>query len=139
MRRRALAVVLVALAASPWSVPAAWAAFAASVTTTGTSFASYTVPTPGNVRCSGLTSPTSSRVLWDAVAPPVGQTIAYVVTQPDGRQATTAATFFQLPAVTLTAGQYAIQAQISSGWLSQPTTITVSLGVLGLLYLCRTP
>jgi hypothetical protein len=55
--------------------------------------------------------------VWDAVTPPPGDTIAYVVTQPGGAETTTS----------------------SSGWRSQATTITVSLGALGLLYLCSTP
>ncbi|HZV72167.1 MAG TPA: hypothetical protein VFF79_00475 [Conexibacter sp.] len=141
MRRRALAaaVAAAALGTSPWAAPAAWAAFAATVTTSGTSLAAYTVPTPGNIRCSGLTSLASSRILWDAVAPPAGDTIVYAVTLPSGGTTTTSATFYQLPAVTLMPGQYAVQAQISSGWRSAATTITVSLGALGLLYLCRTP
>jgi hypothetical protein len=52
-------------------------------------------------------------------------------------ETTTSAAFYQLPAVSLP-GQYAVQAQISSGWRSSATTITVSLGALG-LYVCRTP
>lgn len=136
MRRCALGIALAA-ATAPGAV--AWAAFGATVTTSGTSFGAYTVPVPGNIRCTGLLQLSTSRILWDAVAPPAGQTVDYVVTLPDRRTATTSATFYQLPAVTLVAGQYAVQARISSGWLSQPTTISVSLGALGLLYVCRTP
>lgn len=74
----------------------------------------------------------------DAVSPPAGDTIAYVVTAPGGGTTTTSAAFCQLPGVMLASGQYAVQAQISSGWRSQATTITVGLGVLG-LYTCSTP
>jgi hypothetical protein len=77
--------------------------------------------------------------VWDAVTPPSGDTIVYVVTPPGGRATTTSATSFQLPTISLTSGQYAVRAQISSGWQSQAATITVSLGALGLLYLCSTP
>jgi hypothetical protein len=140
MMRRALALAAVAatLATSPWLAPAAWAAFA-SVVGVNASFASYSVPTPDNIRCSGLTSLTSSRIAWDAVTPPAGDTIVYVVTDPSRRVTTTSATFHQLPTISLLTGQYAVQAQISSGWRSQPATITVALTALGLLYLCSTP
>jgi hypothetical protein len=141
MSRRALALAAAtaALAASSWMAPAAWAAFLASVTTSGGGFATYAVPIPGNIRCSGLTSLSSSRILWDAVTPPAGDTMHYVVTQPGGATTTTSATFYQLPAVSLMPGQYAVRAQISSGWQSQAATITVGMNVLGLLYTCSTP
>lgn len=136
MRRCAVALALVAVAAAPGAV--AWAAFGGVVSAGAASLATYTVPTPANVRCQGLTSLTSSRIVWDAVAPPAGQAVDYVVTLPGGRTTTTSATFHQLPLITLP-GQYAVQARIDSGWLSQPTTITVTLTALGLLYLCRAP
>jgi len=136
MSRRLLAAAVAALATG--LTPAAWASFLTSVGTSGTGFASYTVPTPANIRCSGLSSPTSSKILWDAVAPPPGDAIAYVVTQPGGGTTTTSAASYALPAVSLTSGQYAVQAQISSGWRSAATTVTVGVGVLG-LYTCRTP
>lgn len=140
MSRRALvaAALGATLAASPWLAPAAWAAFAATVGANA-SFVSYTVPAPGNIRCSGLALLSSSRIVWDAVTPPAGDTVAYVVTDPSRRVTTTSATFYQLPAISLLTGQYAVQAQISSGWTSQPATITVGLTALGLLYLCSTP
>lgn len=139
MSRRALAAAAgLALAMSPWLAPAAWAAFLASVATSGTSFAAYTVPAPTNIHCSGLSSLTTSKILWNAVTPPPGDTIAYAVTQPGGATTTTSATSFTLPAISLTSGQYAVQAQISSGWRSSAATITVGLGVLG-LYTCSTP
>ena len=140
MRPRALALAAVAatLATSPWLAPAAWAAFAATVGASA-SFDAYVVPVPGNLRCQGLTQLTSSRIAWDAVPPPAGDTIVYVVTPPRGSPTTTSATFYQLPAISLVPGQYAVRAQISSGWQSQAATITVTLGSLGLLYLCSTP
>ncbi len=137
MRRCALALGLVAAAAVPGAV--AWAAFGSNVTASA-ALATYTVPVPGNLRCSGLLQVSTSRIVWDAVTPPTGQTVDYVVTPPSGRATTTGgATSYQLPAVTLVPGRYAVRAQISSGWLSQPATITVTLGALGLLYLCSAP
>ncbi len=133
-----LLVTLAAAAFAPWPA-AAWAAFAASVAASGATLATYTVPTPAGIACRGLASPTSSQIVWTAVAPPPGDSIVYVVTAPGGSQTTTAAASYDLPAATLTPGQYAVQAQISSGWRSAATTITVSLTVLGLLYLCSTP
>lgn len=136
---RTLAVLAGAtLALTPWP-GVAWGAFAAVVGTSGSSFDSYTVPVPTGLRCGGLSTPATSRILWDAVAPPAGQTINYLVTTPSGSTTTTAATSFNLPPVTLTSGQYAVRAQISSGWSSAPTTITIGLTVLGLLYTCSTP
>lgn len=137
-RLRIVATLGTTLVASPWIVSVARAAFAAGVATSGTSFAAYTVPAPGNIRCSGLASLGSSRILWDPVTAPAGDTIVYAVTAPGGGTTTAASAFDQLPAVTLTSGQYAVRAQISSGWQSPATTITVSVGALG-LYLCRTP
>jgi hypothetical protein len=81
----------------------------------------------------------SSRIVWDPVAPPAGQSVSYVVTEPDGDVVTTSGTSHQLPPVTLLPGLYGVQTQISSGWRSQPATITASLTALGLLYLCSTP
>ena len=136
-RRGRLLLGLAALTAA--SLPAAaLGAFSASAQTSGTSLATYVVPAPSGLACSGLASLTTSRIVWSAVTPPAGDAIAYVVTAPGGRQTTTAATSYDLPAVTLP-GQYAVQAQISSGWRSSPVTITVSLTALGLLYLCSTP
>jgi hypothetical protein len=139
MTRRALAVAAVGatLGASPWLAPAAWAAFATAVSASA-SFGAYAVPAPANLRCQGLTSLTSSRVVWDAVTPPAGDAVVYVVTPPSGRATTTSATFYQLPAISPLTGQYRVQAQISSGWQSQPATITVTLSVL-VLYVCTTP
>ncbi|HEX5147377.1 MAG TPA: hypothetical protein VFV85_10155 [Conexibacter sp.] len=140
MSRRALvaAALGATLAASPWLAPAAWAAFTAAAGASAT-LASYSVPAPANIRCQGLTSLTSSRIVWDAVGPPTGNTVSYVVTPPGSRAVTTTQAFYQLPALSLTPGQYAVQTQISSGWLSPATTITVSLSALGILYLCSTP
>lgn len=135
--------VLVALAAGvlalmPWP-GVAWAAFAAVVGTSGSSFSSLTVAPPANLRCGGLSAPLTSKILWDAVAPPAGQTVDYVVTAPGGGTTTTAATSWNLPPATLIPGQYAVRTQISSGWQSAPATITVGLTVLGLLYTCSVP
>ncbi len=140
MTERVLAAAAsAALALAPWAAPSsAWAAFGAGVQTNATGFVSYTVPTPTGIRCSGLGSLGSSTINWNAVAPPPGNTIAYVVSAPGGAQTTTAATSYQLPPVSLTTGQYKVQAKISSGWLSQPATITVGLTVL-VLYTCSTP
>jgi hypothetical protein len=117
----------------------AWAAFGATVQTTGTSLSAYVVPAPTGIHCTGLSSPTSSSISWSAVAPPPGDSVVYAVTAPGGSTTTTAVTSYALPPVTLTPGQYAVRAQISSGWRSAPVTITVSLAALGLLYLCSTP
>lgn len=136
---RVLAVLTGAtLALAPWP-EIARGAFAAVVGTSGSGFHSYTVPVPTGLRCGGLSTPATSKILWDAVAPPAGQTVNYLVTAPGGSTTTTAATSFNLPPVTLVSGQYAVRAQISSGWSSAPTTITVGLTVLGLLYTCSTP
>jgi len=80
----------------------------------------------------------SSTIGWNAVTPPTGDSVVYVVTAPGGGTTTTSATSYQLPSVNLMTGKYAVQAQISSGWRSQATTITVSFGLLG-LYVCSTP
>lgn len=127
-------------AAALVGIPAAAAlgAFGASVQTSGSAFDAYTVPTPANLRCTGLTSLTTSRLAWDAVTPPPGGSVAYLVTTPAARQTTTTATTYDLPTVTLP-GQYSVLTQISSGWQSPATTITVTLTAFGLLYLCRTP
>ena len=117
---------------------AAWAAFGASVSATGVALATYVVPAPSGLACRGLASLTTSQIVWNAVAPPAGNTVSYVVTAPGGRQTTTSATSYSLPVATLP-GQYAVQTQISSGWRSPAATITVSLSALGLLYLCSTP
>lgn len=135
MRRRLTGVLLAALALVAAAAATALGAFGASVQT---SLAAYTVPVPPNLRCSGLSSLLTSKLAWDGVAPRPDDSVAYVVTAPGGRQTTTAATTYDLPAVTLP-GQYAVQTQIASGWRSTATTITVSLTALGLLYLCSTP
>ncbi|HEX7290136.1 MAG TPA: hypothetical protein VF250_03325 [Conexibacter sp.] len=130
--------LLVALGAASVLAPAAaWAAFSRSVSATG-SLASYAVPAPAGLACRGLASLATSQIVWNAAAAPAGNTVAYVVTAPGGRQTTTAATSYSLPTATLP-GQYAVQTQISSGWRSPAATITVSLTALGLLYLCSTP
>jgi len=117
---------------------AALAAFGAGVSASGTTLATYAVPTPSGLACRGLASLATSQIVWNAVTPPPGTSVAYVVTAPGGRQTTTAATSYPLPVATLP-GQYGVQAQISSGWRSPAATITVSLTALGLLYLCSTP
>lgn len=137
MRRRTLGALVAAAVAAPGA--AAWAAFADGVAAGPASLATYTVPTPTGIRCAGLASLTSSRIAWDAVTPPPGDTVDYVVTLPRGGTAVASTPSYALPAITLVPGQYAVQARIGSGWLSQPTTITVSLTALGLLYLCRVP
>lgn len=139
MAFRAAATLLTAALLAGVAAAAALGTFGASVQASGSQFAAYTVPVPGNLRCAGLSSLLTSKLVWDAVTPPAGDSIAYVVTVPGGRQTTTAATTYDLPPVTLLPGQYAVQAQISSGWRSPAATITVSLGALGLLYLCSTP
>lgn len=133
-----LLVALVALTLSPWPAAIAVAAFGASVSATGAALSTYAVPTPGGLACRGLGSLTTSRIVWNAAAPPPSGSVSYVVTAPGGRQTTTSATSYDLPVATLP-GQYAVQAQLPSGWHSQTATITVSLTALGLLYLCSTP
>lgn len=136
MRRCVLGLAVAAAATAPGAL--AWAAFSAGDEASA-SFGAYAVPAPANVRCSGLLQLSTSTIVWDAVAPPSGETVDYVVTPPGRSAVTTSETSFQLPAISLLAGQYAIQARLSSGWLSQPSTITVTLTALGLLYLCSTP
>ncbi|HEU4701274.1 MAG TPA: hypothetical protein VFS37_02240 [Conexibacter sp.] len=131
---RALGALVAAALLAP---AAAWAAFGASVSATST-LATYAVPAPSGLACRGLASLATSQVVWSAVTPPAGDTVAYVVTAPGGRQTTTSATSYSLPVATLP-GQYAVQTQISSGWRSPAATITVTLTALGLLYLCSTP
>jgi hypothetical protein len=138
MGRRLAGALLAAVGLVAAVAATALGAFGASVQASGTSLAAYTVPVPANIRCGGLSSLLTSKLAWDAVAPRPGDAVVYVVTAPGGRQTTTAATSYDLPAVTLP-GQYTVQAQISSGWRSTVTTITVSLTALGLLYLCSTP
>lgn len=133
MRRCALVGALLAATAAPGAV--AWAAFGSTVAANA-SFATVAVPAPGGIHCVGLLQLSTSKIVWDAVLPPAGQTVDYVVTPPRGGATATTETFYQLSAITLTPGQYGVQARISSGWLSPPATITVSLGALGLLYLC---
>jgi hypothetical protein len=116
---------------------AAWAVFGAGVQARG-ALATYAVPAPTGLACRGLTSLTTSRIVWNAVSLPPSGSVAYVVTAPGGRQTTTATTSYDLPIATLP-GQYAVQTQITSGWRSPAATITVSLTALGLLYLCSTP
>lgn len=136
IRRRRL---LGALSAAALLAPAAaWAAFGTSVRATSGALATYAVPAPSGLACRGLATLSTSQIVWSAVPPPAGNTVAYVVTAPSGRQTTTSATSYGLPVVTLP-GQYAVQTQISSGWRSPAATITVSLTALGLLYLCSTP
>lgn len=97
------------------------------------SFSAYTVPTPANVRCAGL-GLLSGSIVWDAVAPPPGNGVDYRVTQPDARVVTTTATRYALPVLGLP-GQYRVQTRISSGWLSVPALVNVTLGIGG-IYLC---
>jgi hypothetical protein len=137
MRAAHLLVALAALTLSPWPAVAI-AGFGASVSASGAALATYAVPVPTGLACRGLVSLTTSRIVWNAVAPPPSGGVAYVVTAPGGRQTTTSATSYDLPVATLP-GQYAVRAQLPSGWHSQSATITVSLTAFGLLYLCSTP
>lgn len=110
----------------------ALAAFIAGVQADA-ALSAYTVPTPANVRCVGL-GLLRGAINWNAVTPPAGNTVDYVVTQPDTRAVTTTATRYALPILQLI-GQYRVQARISSGWLSAPATVNVTLGVGG-VYVC---
>jgi hypothetical protein len=130
---RALAVALAAVCTLGAGV--ALAAFVTSVQATGSSFATYAVPSPPNLRCTGLRSLLTSELTWDAVTPPPGHTVSYEVTQPDGRVIRTTNTFHPLPILSLLAGQYAVRTVIA-GWRSPPSTRNVTLAALGLLYLC---
>lgn len=114
------------------------AAFTKSVSATAT-LSAYTVPAPTGLACQGLLNLTSSRIVWNAVPPPAGQTVDYLVTVPAGTTTAVSTTFYQLPAIVLAPGQYAVRTRISSGWTSAPSTITVSLNTLGILYICSTP
>lgn len=137
MRRTAVAIVAT-MALAPCAQSAV-ASFVAGVQADGAQLAAYVVPTPTGIRCTGLSSLLTSKIAWDAVAPPAGQSIDYVVAKPGGDTVETSATTYTLPPVTLLPGQYAVRARIAAGWVSQPATITVTLGALGLLYLCRAP
>lgn len=127
--------VVVALALAPWAATAA-ASFTAAVAATGGPLATYTVPPPTGLACRGLLSLSSSRIVWNPVTPPPGQSVRYAVTEPDGDVVTTTATSHPLPILVLLPGVYQVQAEISSGWRSAPASIRVSLNALGLLYVC---
>jgi hypothetical protein len=137
--RRAISVVGAASALALGGATCAVAAFVANVQGSGTSLAAYTVPAPTGIACAGLSLQSTSRLTWNAVAPRAGDSVVYAVTVPAGTTTTTAATTYQLPAVALSPGQYAVRTQISSGWRSQPATITVGLNLLGILYTCSVP
>jgi hypothetical protein len=112
-------------------VPAS-AAFLAAVAATA-SFSAYTVPTPSNVRCSGL-GLLRGTIHWDAVTPPSGATVSYDVTQPDGRVVNSTATSYALPAVSLI-GTYTVRTRISAGnWTSAGSSRSVT-NVAG-IYIC---
>lgn len=96
-------------------------------------FSAYTVPTPPGVRCSGLGILTGA-IVWTAVTPPPGNTVDYVITQPDARIVTTTGLSYTLPVLGL-GGQYRVQTRISSGWLSAPAVVNVTLGLLS-IYIC---
>ncbi|MDO8183996.1 hypothetical protein Q5424_08120 [Conexibacter sp. JD483] len=115
-----------------WAAAPALAAFVGSVLAES-SFASYTVPAPGNVRCTGL-GVLRGQIVLDPVTPPSGATISYDITQPDGRVVNSAATSYSLPAVSLI-GSYVVQARLSAGgWRSAGVTINVT-NVAG-VYIC---
>lgn len=132
--RSKAAGLLVALCCAllAWTVAPALAAFVGGVLAQP-SFASYTVPAPANVRCSGL-GLLRGQIVWDSVAPPGGATVAYDVTQPDGRVVSSAATSYSLPTVSLIGG-YTVQTRLSAGgWRSTGVTISVT-NVAG-VYIC---
>lgn len=127
--RRALAAVLTG-ALLLWAAAPAVAAFVASVAAQP-SFSAYTVPVPPNLRCTGATLLNGS-ITWQAVTPPSGTTVAYLVTLPDARVVRTTATRYSLGILTLI-GTYRVQAQISAGsWTSAPASIVVT-SVVGVL------
>jgi hypothetical protein len=112
-------------------VPAA-AAFLAAVAATA-SFSAYTVPTPANVRCSGL-GLLRGTITWSAVTPPSGATVSYDVTQPDGRVVNTTGTSYALPGISLI-GTYSVQTRLSAGgWRSVASSRSVT-NVAG-IYIC---
>lgn len=120
------------LAAALWAAAPASAAFLAAVAVT-TGFSSYTVPTPANVRCSGL-GLLRGTIVWDAVTPPSGATVSYDVTQPDGRVVNSTATSYTLPAISLI-GTYTVRTRISAGsWTSAGSSRSVT-NVAG-IYIC---
>lgn len=129
MPRRLLAVALVAVLFATGAAPA-WAAFSALVSA-GASFSAYTVPVPPNLRCVN----TGGRTLltWDAVTPPAGVAVDYVVTQPDARTVVTTTPSFTLPALLLV-GQYSVRTRVAGSWQSAAAVRNVT-NVLG-LYIC---
>ncbi len=115
-----------------WTAAPALAAFVGSVLVQP-SFASYTVPAPPNVRCTGL-GLLRGQIVWEAVTPPSGATVSYDVTQPDGRVVNSTATSYALPAVSLI-GNYVVQTRLSAGgWRSTGVTVNVT-NVAG-IYIC---
>lgn len=127
--RRALAAVLTG-GVLLWAAAPAVAAFVANVAAQA-SFSAYTVPVPPNLRCTGATL-LNGTITWQAVVPPTGTTVSYVVTLPDGRTATTTQTRYSLGILTLI-GTYRVQARISAGnWTSAPAAIVVT-SVAGVL------
>lgn len=134
-RGRLAQFAVVAVLIAPWAATAA-ASFQKAVSAAGGPLSTYSVPTPTGLSCRGLLSLLTSRLVWNPVTPPAGQTVRYVVTQPNGIQVTTTDTSFSLPAIALLAGTYQVQADISSGWRSAPAAIRVTLNALGLLYIC---
>jgi len=97
------------------------------------SFASYTVPNPPNVKCTGL-GLLRGQIVWETVTPPSGATASYDVTQPDGRVVNSTGTSYPLPAVSLI-GNYVVQTRLSAGgWRSAGVTINVT-NVTG-IYIC---
>lgn len=127
--RRALAAVLTA-GVLLWAAAPAVAAFVASVAAEA-SFSAYTVPVPPNLRCTGATLLNGS-ITWQAVTPPAGTTVSYLVTLPDGRTVSTTQTRYSLGILTLV-GVYRVQAVLSAGsWTSALASINVT-NVLGVL------
>lgn len=108
------------------------------MTASGATLATYTVPVPQGIGCAGLGSLANPRITWNAVTPLAGDSVVYVVTPPSGAPTVTATPSYRLPVGPTVPGQYRVQARISSGWLSQVTTITATVGARG-LYACTTP
>lgn len=133
---RSVGVLALALGLSAIGAQAVGAAWDAIVVARGATFGAYRVPAPANLRCQGLASLSSSRIVWDAVTGPAGQGVSYRVTTPAGATSMTSATSFPLPPLSLLAGGYRVETVISSGWRSGPSQINVGLSVLGLLYVC---
>lgn len=99
----------------------------------------YTVPAPTNFRCGGILNLVNPQLLWDPVTVVGGATVSYQVTDPNNVVTTTSGTTYNLKnTLPLLVGTYKVHTLVTSwnNWTSVDTTKTLTLNVLGLLYVC---